>query len=269
MYSSPEMANVWQQGQATRAAFLGPATAHMLDLADLRPGGRVLDVATGSGELLPLIIERIGASGSAAAIDNSPAMISRVTAAIQQAGLTNIEIHLMNAEQIDLPPESFDRVVCRLGLHLFANLPAAMAGIRRVLVSGGRFSGLIWSTLERNPVHHHPLAVACRAAGVEIPVPGQPDRWALAKPGALAAAFNQAGFRHVQVDAVPLRWRFATTAEAVDSVRSFPLLQLVLGMLDEARREAVWEEIANTYRQFEAPSGWEAPGEFLIAAGTK
>jgi cyclopropane fatty-acyl-phospholipid synthase-like methyltransferase len=70
--SSDRDPSLWQQGAAQRAQFLGPATALMLDLANLQEGSRVLDVAAGTGEQSLLAAQRLGVRGRVLAVDLFP-----------------------------------------------------------------------------------------------------------------------------------------------------------------------------------------------------
>jgi ubiquinone/menaquinone biosynthesis C-methylase UbiE len=69
-----ERAERWIRSQAERSDVYGAATERMLDLADLRTGNRVLDVAAGTGEQTLLAAERVGSSGYMLATDISADM---------------------------------------------------------------------------------------------------------------------------------------------------------------------------------------------------
>ncbi len=58
-----ERAEQWRRLQAQRSEIYRPATEMMLDLADLRTGNRVLDVAAGTGDQTLLAARRVGPTG--------------------------------------------------------------------------------------------------------------------------------------------------------------------------------------------------------------
>ena len=145
-----ERAERWSRLQAQRSEAFGPATEMMLDLADLRTGNRVLDVAAGTGDQTLLAAQRVGPSGYVLAIDTSTAMLSNAAEAIRKAGLTtNIETRIMDAENLHLDADSFDAVICRLGLQSFPNPSKAIRGMRRVVRPGGKVAALVYSTAEK------------------------------------------------------------------------------------------------------------------------
>jgi len=45
--------------------------------------------------------------------------------------------------------------------------------------------------------------------------------------------------------------------------------QMALAALPEAEQRAAWDEIAAALREFEGPTGFDAPGEHLVGVGTK
>ena len=52
-----------------------PVAADLIDIAALRPGERVLDVACGTGVVARLAAERVGTTGTVAGLDINPGML--------------------------------------------------------------------------------------------------------------------------------------------------------------------------------------------------
>ena len=259
-----ERAERWGRMQAERGEVYGSATEMMLDLTDLRTGNRVLDVAAGAGDQTLMAGRRIGPGGYVLAIDTSPAMLKTAAEAAQSAGLTNVETRLMDAENLDLEADSFDAVICRLGLMLFSNPPKALRGMHRVVKPGGKVAALVRSTVEKNPYEGIPLAVVHRLAGTESP--GFP----LSEPHALEKAFRDGGFPRVAVHAVSVQRRFPSNAEVSRRFKDGGyMLEMPLAKLNNAEREQACVEIERQMRCFEGPNGLEVPGEVLIGVGTK
>lgn len=110
----------------------------MLDLANLRPGNRVLDVAAGTGDQTLMAAQRVGPTGYVLATDISANMLNLASDAARESGLTNVETRVMDAENIDLDADSFDAVICRQGLMLVSNPHKALVGMRRVVKPKGK-----------------------------------------------------------------------------------------------------------------------------------
>jgi hypothetical protein len=43
----------------------------------------------------------------------------------------------------------------------------------------------------------------------------------------------------------------------------------IMNRLNEADRERAWAEIADEFKRYEGPNGFEVPGEVLVGVGTK
>lgn len=114
-----------------------PVAAALIEAADLRPGERVLDVACGTGIVTRLAADRVGPDGSVAGLDPNPAMLAVAGQAVSAE--PPVAWHHAPAEEIPLEDESFDVVLCGMGLQFFGNRPAALREIHRVIVPGGRF----------------------------------------------------------------------------------------------------------------------------------
>jgi SAM-dependent methyltransferase len=112
-----------------------PFGLDLVDGARLQPGERVLDVACGTGTIARLAAERVGPTGIVSGLDVNAAMLA-VARSLPSA--IPIKWYETAAESAPLPDNSFDVVLCQMGLQFFADKAAALREIRRVLVPGGR-----------------------------------------------------------------------------------------------------------------------------------
>jgi len=115
-----------------------PAAAGLLELAALRPGERVLDVACGTGVVARRAADTVGANGQVAGVDINPGMLA-VARATTPPG-TTIEWREATAETLPFPDASFDAVLCQMGLQFMADTHAALSEMRRVLAPEGRLT---------------------------------------------------------------------------------------------------------------------------------
>jgi SAM-dependent methyltransferase len=100
---------------------------------ELRPGERVLDVGVGSGFLTAEMAGEVGADGMVAGIDVSENML-----ALAKGRDAAIELRVGSADSIPYPDASFDVAVSTQVLEYVADIPAALAELRRVVRPGGR-----------------------------------------------------------------------------------------------------------------------------------
>jgi ubiquinone/menaquinone biosynthesis C-methylase UbiE len=262
-WESQEVAEQRNRGRARRAEIQGPATEMMLDLAEIRTGSRVLDVAAGTGDQTLIAAQRVGPTGYVLATDVSASMLKLAADTAREAGLTNVETRVMNAENIDLETDFFDAVICQLALFLFSNPTQVLRTMRRVVRPGGKVAALVFSTTEKNPYQGIPLGVASRFGSPPLPL------FSLGETRVLENTFKESGLRDVTVRAVSVRRHFSSTEEMIRRLKETAFLRGPIEKLGEAQREQAWVEIERQFSQLEGPNGVDVPGEFLIGAGTK
>jgi SAM-dependent methyltransferase len=265
-----EAAEAWHRWGPALEQWLGAATELMLDQARIAPGARVLDLAAGAGGQTIAAARRVGPNGSVLATDISPAILEYAADAARAAGLANVEVREMDGENLDLEDGSFDAVISRVGLIYFPGRQRALGEIFRVLRAGGRVSAIVYSTPERNPFFSIPVAIIRRIAGLPAPAPALPGPFSLGGPGALDAAYAEAGFDDVDVRPLDAPVRFPTTAECVRFEReSFGALHAMLAGVTAAERDRAWREIEDELSQFENSDGFEGPCELLIGSARR
>ena len=113
-----------------------PLANDLVEIAALRPGERVLDVACGTGVVARLASQKVGAAGSVAGLDINPGMLA-VARSTTPPGMA-IDWHETSAEAMPLSDASFDVVLCQMGLQFVPDKIAALREMRRVLAPHGR-----------------------------------------------------------------------------------------------------------------------------------
>jgi SAM-dependent methyltransferase len=265
-----EAAEAWHRWGTFLNAWLGPATETMLDMAKIGPGSRVLDVAAGAGEQTMVTAKRVGPSGYVLATDISSNILKYAANEAKQQGLANVETKRMDGENLDVPEGSFDAVISRVGLIYFPDQQKALAGMKRALKPGGRVAAIVYSTPDKNQFFSTPVSIIRRRANLGAPLPGQPGPFSLGGPGVLEAAFTKAGFRDVQSKTIPSPLEMASSKECLRfEQESFGALHQMLSGLDDAGKQAAWQEIAQELAKFDTTTGFVGPCEMIVAVGVK
>jgi ubiquinone/menaquinone biosynthesis C-methylase UbiE len=265
-----DAAAAWHRWGDFIGQWLGEATETMIDMAGIRSGSTVLDVAAGAGEQTLRIARRVGPTGRVLATDIAPNLLARAASDAAAEGLSQVETRELDGEALDtLDPGSFDAAVSRVGLIYFPDRQRALRGIRSALRTGGRTASVVYSTPAANEFFSIPVGIIRRRAQLPPPVPGQPGPFSLGAPGVLAEALTTAGFTAVEVRTVPSPVRLSSAKECVRfQQESFGALHQMMAGLSAAERADTWREVEEALTRFEGPDGFVGPCEMLVGAGT-
>jgi demethylmenaquinone methyltransferase / 2-methoxy-6-polyprenyl-1,4-benzoquinol methylase len=114
-----------------------------IDLANIQPGEKVLDVASGTGDLASAFAKRAGAA-NVWQTDINEAMLREGRDRLSNDGLATPNA-LADAEKLPFASESFDVVSVAFGLRNMTHKDVALAEMTRVLKPGGRLFVLEFS----------------------------------------------------------------------------------------------------------------------------
>ncbi len=124
--------------------------ARAVDLAGVRAGDRVLDVATGTGDLALELARRVGPRGEVVAVDFSEAMLRRARA--KAASLPNVRFERGDALALDHPDDSFAAATVGFGVRNFADLRGGISELARVVRPAGKVVILEITTPRKPPL---------------------------------------------------------------------------------------------------------------------
>ena len=146
------MAEGWEKWWKTIEVGADNVSHRLIELAEIKSGSRVLDIATGIGDPAITAARKVGSSGRVLATDISPQMLSIAKQRAISLGLHHvIEFKEGDAETIELPTSTFDAVLCRWGLMFLPDLRTGLSNIYSSLVNGGRLAFAVWSSSEKVP----------------------------------------------------------------------------------------------------------------------
>jgi SAM-dependent methyltransferase len=281
---APEMSNAREQMQARwERAARGwgkradrvrehglPVSMWMIEHANLQPGQRVLELAAGPGDTGFLAAELVEPGGTLVSSDASDAMLELARARAEKFGVTNIEFANLQLEWIDLPAASVDAALCRWGVMLCADPPAAVKEVRRVLRPAGRFSLAVWDVPERNPWTTIPSRTLIELGHTSPPDPDAPSMFTLAAPGRLETLLEEAGFADVEVDGVELDRLYQSVDEWLEETYDLSVMfaEVYDALDDEQRRQVVEKVTASAEPHMQDGGAVLLPGRSLVGVAT-
>lgn len=260
----------WAKWEPTVSAGLVNSTKAMIDMAGIRPGMRVLDVAAGAGDLTVQLAERVGPGGSVVASDISQTMLILLRDKAKRAGLRNIETLECVAEDVDQADGLFDAAVCRMSLPLFSSPHNALEAIQRVLKPGARFAAHVFATAEHNPIMAEPMAILLRHANQSRPASKKSKLFTLGDKGMLEDLMRGSGLADVRTQIVqdaPPR------TEAMDAMRmwqeAFGTYRAIVADLTPEEQTRAWMEVHECLKRIGTLGESERKHNVLVGSGAK
>ncbi len=233
-----------------------PVSDRLVAMAELQPGHRILDIATGIGEPAVTAARKVTDSGRVVATDQAPGMLKFAKERAESHGLQNIEFHEIDSEELDFPENSFDAALCRWGLMFLPNLAGTLNRIHRMIVPGGKFATSVWSTPDKVPFISLPMRVVRQELQLPLPPQGIPGVFSLADSDALKKTFTQAGFKDVHVESVSVTNQYSSAENFVEQIRdvSAAVNVLLADKTDEVQTR-IWNAISNAVEHYATSEG--------------
>jgi SAM-dependent methyltransferase len=266
-----QAASGWNAHTAQIREWLQPATEAMLEMADMRRGARVLDVAAGAGDQTLDIAQRVGPDGYVLATDLSASILEFAKGNARRAGYGNVGTLVADGESLQIDEGGFDVTVCRLGLMLFPDPRQGLREMYRALKPGGGVCTIVFSGPDTNPCVTTLLSTALKHAGLPPRDPYQPGGLlSLGKPGLIDEMFRGAGFKNVATTRMDAPFRLPSAQDYLGFIRtSASPLQQILGKLGAKAAGAAWEDMEERLKIFETTEGWTGPNELLLTAARR
>lgn len=231
---------------------------HVLNRLDIRPGERVLDLATGTGWTARRLAQK---GAKVTGVDIGAGVIEAARRLAKQANL-EIEFMVGDAEQLDFPAGSFDVITSTCGV-MFASRPEAAAGeLARVCRQGGRIGLTTWPP--EGTIADMFKVMRPYMPAPPNPAPPSPFEWG-----------REERVRELLGNAFDLQFETGTTVlrlpsgEAVWKVFSqgYGPTKTLLQATD--RKEELRRDFIAFHEAHRTPMGIAMPREYLVVIGTR
>lgn len=267
-----ESAYYWQKHAATIRTMFGPITQALIEDAEISEGDAVLDVAGGAGEPSLTITEVVGPTGSVTCTDAAPEMVAAAASEAERLGLTNAVFRQCAADSLPFENNSFDAVVCRLGVMFFPDPVAALGEMLRVTKREGVLSLAAWSKSDLNPFFYVITNVVARYFEPAEPQdPNAPGAFRFAEPGSLARILAEAGA--VDVKERLLKFDIAAPLSLAEfwqlRAETSGTLRKKLAMLAPPQANSLANEGQEAVREYFSHNQISIPAQVIIVTGRK
>jgi len=246
----PTDEEIWRSYDSIEQRLTAPVSERMLDLAALRPGMRVLDLASGRGDPAIRAAHRVGPAGTVVGVDASPGVLQIARERAAREGLSNLRFRTASVESLDgIPLDYFDRTLARWGLMYLDSATTALLAARRAMVADGLLVAAVWAEPERVPYFTVPRRILEKHASLPPIDFDRPGTFHYAESARLHRDLAAAGFvvEHEEEQHVAVI-EAATGSEIVAWTRAVVLGRLLDGLPKETQQ--AWE--ADVLQELEA-----------------
>jgi ubiquinone/menaquinone biosynthesis C-methylase UbiE len=246
-----------------------PVSLRLIEMAEVEPGNRVLDVGTGPGEPALTAAEAVGPEGNVVASDLAPAMLAFAQERASAAGLDNVELVEGAASSLDFPEGSFDAALSRWGIIFEPEAEAAAGRIRGFLRPGSKMAIASWGPPDRVPMIALPMMTLVQRLGATPPPPGTPGPLSRPSRDAIAGLLEGGGFSDVEVDELEIEFEWPSAEEFTRYVKEIapPVSALVADHPPDVQEDA-WNTVTEAARAHATADGTVRMSNLaLVAAG--
>lgn len=261
----------WQKWWRTIENGAQDISRRMIELAEVQPGHRILDIATGIGEPALLAASRVGPAGRVVATDISSRMLDIARERATTFGMTNVEFLEADAERLEFPDGSFDAVLWRWGITDLSHPLDTLLAIRRMLAPNGSFVTAVWDS---GPKARPLASLATTVAREMFGLPStQPEEASPSEPveAALAKEMIRAGFSDVRMEPMTLRLEFASTGDCIQYLTDVsPMFAALFSDKSPGQLAKYGHRLAEKLQQHvTADGGVRIPNVTICAVGRK
>lgn len=241
---------------------LGPAQDWLLDIADIKPGEKILDVACGTGLVTIPAAKAVGATGEVVATDISQKMVDSLAERVSQEGLAQVSTVRMDAENLDFSDDLFDVALCGLGLMYVPSPIEALKEMKRVLKPGGRAVASVWGTRENCGWAEIFPIVDARVKSEVCPM-----FFHLGTDEGMRLHFEAAEFGEIASVRVSSLLQYEDSEDALGAAFEGGPVAMAYSRFEPQVRDQVHAEYLESIEAYRDGSGYLIPGEFVITQG--
>ncbi len=192
-------ANVPEEYHRAWGSLTSQTIPALLDAVAIKPGIKLLDIATGPGYAASAAAAR---GADVVAIDFSAAMV-------RQARQIHPEVAFRegDAEQLPFPAAMFDAAVMNFGILHLGRPDEALREAYRILKSGGRFAFTAWAPPQETVGFRIVLDAIREQGTLEVQLPEGPPFFRFGDPEECVRSLRDAGFAGPQVSKIAQLWR--------------------------------------------------------------
>lgn len=243
---------------------LEPAQTQLLQMAALRPGDQVLDIACGTGLVTVRAAKAVSPTGEVVGTDISNKMMETAAEHARNQGVRNVSFKWADAEGLEFPDRSFDVTLDALGLMYLPDPVSALREMYRLLKPGGRAVAAVWGQRKNCGWADIFPIVDARVQSEVCPLFFQ-----LGGTDILQRLFEEAGFKDVICERLQTTLFYETGEAACGAAFAGGPVALAYSRFTEEMKTGAHAEYLTSIAPFKNGVGYRIPGEFVVVSGGK
>ncbi len=242
----------------------GPWSRSLVDLANPKPGERLLDIGCGTGAAARYAAEIMPEQNAVAAIDLNPGMVAHARALDPKAA---IDWQLGDIMALPFDDGTFQNIVGNQVLQFLPDRGAALVEVRRVMTEDGRAIFGVYCQLDLCPAH---CAVANALEKHHVDPAGIQHPYSFGDPLILGDVLADAGFRDVSVVRRTMEARFESPKAFVEALAAGgPSARHALEQLDDDGLPQVINDITQALDHYLDAEGLRVITASNVAVGRR
>lgn len=246
---------LWRRYDDVESRLTAPLSERMLDLAGIRPGMRILDLATGRGEPALRAARRVAPDGVVVGVELAAGVLEMAREKARLSGLSNLDLRVADATSAqDIASNYFHAATVRWGLMYMVASVAALMNVHQALLPTGVLVAALWAEPERVPYYTLPRRLLQHYRALPPVDPEAPGIFRYADLERVTRDFGRSGFLIDHVEEMDVTvFESETDAEFLDWVQALGLTQLLNELPKHEQR--AWEiDLTREVRRREAGS---------------
>lgn len=183
-----------------------------------------------------------------------------------------IEFKEGDIETIDLPPSTFDAVLCRWGLMFLPDLIAGLSNIYQSLIEGGHFASAVWASPVQDSLIATTMSIIMKETNSKPPAPGTPGPFSLSDENSLMSSFITSGFKDPAIERMKVSYDFDSPNDFTDFIfETAGPLQKMLADQNMKRKKQILKAITDAAANYADKTIGKTrfENEAILVVGTK
>ncbi len=249
-------AGAWEKWWPTFHTAAQDLNQLLVEMAEIKPGSRVLDIACGLGEPSLTAARCAGDGGSVVGLDLSTEMVRIATERAKSEQIHNVQYHAADAEEFEFEAGSFDAATCRWALMLMQEPERTLAAVHRALKPGGILAAAVWAESNEAPLLAMPRDNLAAILGQELPPIEEPGVFRFGSQGSLEEVLQAAEFEILRSQTFEVVFNFDSPPHYRTYIEELSTgIRKALSKHTQAERDRYWSALEDSCSAHTLASG--------------